>query len=147
MATKNTKKYLVRVPSGKGTNDFQFDELSPAFIKYCSKLTQNQATRIAYYYTNLDVPKDMSWAELLSDVTDRYHESLSLIERLNKLPQNEAGQFIITAKVRDDFKEIDRLMSHVGPAVWNLWDELSKIYWKSSIPRIRMLLEEAVVEG
>ena len=29
--TINGKKYIVKVPTGKTTNDFQFDELLPAF--------------------------------------------------------------------------------------------------------------------
>ena len=42
--TINGKKYIVKVPTGKTTNDFQFDELLPAFRKYCAKVAQNQAT-------------------------------------------------------------------------------------------------------
>ena len=30
--TINGKKYIVKVPTGKTTNDFQFDELLPAFL-------------------------------------------------------------------------------------------------------------------
>ena len=44
---QNSKKYVVKVPTGKTTNDFRFDDLLPAFRKYCAKVAQNQATRIA----------------------------------------------------------------------------------------------------
>lgn len=145
MAEEQKKKYLVRVPAGKETNDFQFDELLPAFQKYCSKLTQNQATRIASYYTTLEIPKDMSWPELLNDVTAMFSDSLQQIENINKIPTDESGRFILSQQTYDDFKTLSSLMSGVGPAVWNKWDELSKIYWKSCIPRIRMLLEECTL--
>ena len=55
--TINGKKYIVKVPTGKTTNDFQFDELLPAFRKYCAKVAQNQATCIAGYTNTLEVPQ------------------------------------------------------------------------------------------
>ena len=63
--TINGKKYIVKVPTGKTTNDFQFDELLPAFRKYCAKVAQNQATCIAGYTNTLEVPQVMRWAALL----------------------------------------------------------------------------------
>ena len=59
--TINGKKYIVKVPTGKTTNDFQFDELLPAFRKYCAKVAQNQATCIAGYTNTLEVPQVMRW--------------------------------------------------------------------------------------
>ena len=147
MAEAQSKKYLVRVPTGKGTNDFEFADLEEAFQKFCSKIAQNQATRIACYHTSLEVPKDMTWSDLLNDVIARYHDCLTLVEKMNEQPRNEDGAIIISAKSKEDFIALDRLMSHVGPAVWNTWDQISKVYWKSCIPRIRALLEEAVVDG
>ena len=50
---QNSKKYVVKVPTGKTTNDFRFDDLLPAFRKYCAKVAQNQATRISGYTSTL----------------------------------------------------------------------------------------------
>ena len=66
----NGKKYIVKVPTGKTTNDFQFDELLPAFRKYCAKVAQNQATRIASFTSPLEVPKPISWGALLVDLSE-----------------------------------------------------------------------------
>ena len=75
--TINGKKYIVKVPTGKTTNDFQFDELLPAFRKYCAKVAQNQATCIAGYTNALEVPQVMRWAALLQDLTGQFTECLA----------------------------------------------------------------------
>ena len=76
--TINGKKYIVKVPTGKTTNDFQFDELLPAFRKYCAKVAQNQATCIAGYTNTLEVPQVMRWAALLQDLTGQFTECLGI---------------------------------------------------------------------
>lgn len=139
------KKYIVKVPAGKETNDFEFDELQPAFRKFCNKIGQNQKTRIVSYTSTLELPKEMTWGELLNDVISMYQDSLMNIEKINELPKDAEGRYIITPKIHDDFKALCTLMECVTPPVWNTWDELSKIYWKSCIPRMRMLLDEAIV--
>ena len=93
--TINGKKYIVKVPTGKTTNDFQFDELLPAFRKYCAKVAQNQATRIAGYTNTLEVPQVMSWAALLQDLTGQFTECLGYIERINRIPTDETGKFLL----------------------------------------------------
>ena len=143
MAESQNKKYLVRVPAGKETNDFQFEELLPAFQKYCSKFSQNNATRIASFTSKLEVPKELSWSELLNDVIEMFRESLEKIEQISSIPTDCDGRFILEEKTYNDYKTLSSLMSNVGPAVWNAWDEMSKIYWKSCIPRMRMLMEES----
>lgn len=139
------KKYIVKVPAGKGTNDFEFDELIPAFRKFCNKVAQNQRTCIASFSNTLELPREMSWGELLNDVIEMYQDSLMNIEKINELPKDAEGNYIITRKTYDDFKALCSLMECVTPPVWNTWDELSKIYWKSCIPRMRMLIEEAQI--
>lgn len=143
--TINGKKYIVKVPTGKTTNDFQFDELLPAFRKYCAKVAQNQATRIAGYTNTLEVPQVMSWAALLQDLTGQFTECLGYIERINCIPTDEAGKFLLPRAIYEDFRALNEVISCVGPAAWNQWDETSKLYWKSCVPRMRMLIENAKV--
>ena len=139
--TQIQKNYIVKVPAGKTTNDFQFDALLPAFRKYCSKVAQNQATRIACYQSTLELPQDMSWAMLLEDVTDTFAECLGYIEHINRIPTDENGKFLLPRSVYEDFRVLNELMSGVGPAACNQWDETSKLYWKSCVPRMRMMLQ------
>lgn len=141
----NGKKYIVKVPAGKGTNDFQFDELLPAFRKYCTKLTQNGGTRIASYTNSLELPRELSWAELLNDVIEQFRPSLEQIERINVIPTDEEDHFLLSRETLEDFRTLNEMMSHVGPAVWARWDEMSKVYWKSCLPRVRMLLEYGII--
>ena len=128
----NGKKYIVKVPTGKTTNDFQFDELLPAFRKYCAKVAQNQATHIASYTSTLEVPKPISWAALLVDLSEQF-------------TADEDGRYLLPRAIYDDFKTLNEVISCVGPAAWNQWDETSKLYWKSCVPRMRMLLEQSKV--
>lgn len=74
----NGKKYIVKVPTGKTTNDFQFDELLPAFRKYCAKVAQNQATRIASFTSPPGGPQ----AHQLGGAAGR---SLGAVHRLPRL--------------------------------------------------------------
>lgn len=143
--TQNGKKYVVKVPTGKTTNDFQFDELLPAFRKYCAKVSQNQATRIASYTTALEVPQVISWAALLVDLSEQFSDCLGYIERINRIPTDDAGKFLLPRAVYEDFRTLNEAISCVGPAAWNQWDETSKLYWKSCVPRMRMLIENASV--
>lgn len=141
----NGKKYIVKVPAGKGTNDFRFDELLPAFRKFCAKQSQNGGTRIASYRNTLEVPRELSWAELLNDVIEQFRPSLEQIEHISAIPTDAEGHFLLSRETYEDYRTINEVMSHVGPAVWERWDEMSKIYWKSCIPRLRMLLEQGVI--
>ncbi len=143
--TINGKKYIVKVPTGKTTKDFQFDELLPAFRKYCAKVAQNQATCIAGYTNTLEVPQVMRWAALLQDLTGQFTECLGYIERINCIPTDEAGKFLLPRAIYEDFRTLNEVISCVGPAAWNQWDETSKLYWKSCVPRMRMLIENAKV--
>lgn len=141
----NSKKYIVKVPTGKTTNDFQFDELLPAFRKYCAKVAQNQATRIACFTSPLEVPKPISWAALLVDLSEQFTDCLGYIEHINTIPADEDGRYLLPRAIYDDFKTLNEVISCVGPAAWNQWDETSKLYWKSCVPRMRMLLEQSKV--
>lgn len=141
----NGKKYIVKVPTGKTTNDFQFDELLPAFRKYCAKVAQNQATRIVSYTSTLEVPKPISWAALLVDLSEQFRDCLGYIEHINTIPADKDGRYLLPRAVYDDFKTLNEVISCVGPAAWNQWDETSKLYWKSCVPRMRMLLEQSKV--
>ena len=143
--TQNGKKYVVKVPAGKTTNDFQFDELLPAFRKYCAKVAQNQATRIARYTNTLEIPQVISWAALLGDLTEQFAECLGYIERINRIPTDEAGKFLLPRAVYEDFRTLNEVISCVGQGSALQWDETSKLYWKSCVPRMRMLIENAKV--
>lgn len=87
----------------------------------------------------------MSWAALLQDLTGQFTESLGYIEHINRIPTDEAGKFLLPRAIYEDFRALNEVISCVGPAVWNQWDETSKLYWKSCVPRMRMLIENAKV--
>ena len=57
----------------------------------------------------------------------------------------EDGRYLLPRAIYDDFKALNEVISCVGPAAWNQWDETSKLYWKSCVPRMRMLLEQSKV--
>lgn len=92
--TINGKKYIVKVPTGKTTNDFQFDELLPAFRKYCAKVAQNQATCIAGYTNTLEVPQVMQLGSPATGSYWQFTECLGYIEHINRIPTDEAGKFL-----------------------------------------------------
>lgn len=142
---QNSKKYVVKVPTGKTTNDFRFDDLLPAFRKYCAKVAQNQATRIAGYTSALEVPQVMSWAALLNDLAEQFKDCLGYIEHISNISTDESGRFLLPRSIYEDFRTLNEVISCVGPAAWNQWDETSKLYWKSCVPRMRMLIEGAKV--
>ena len=60
-------------------------------------------------------------------------------------PTDEAGKFLLPRAIYEDFRTLNEVISCVGPAAWNQWDETSKLYWKSCVPRMRMLIENAKV--
>ena len=76
---------------------------------------------------------------------EQFRPSLEQIEHISAIPTDAEGHFLLSRETYEDYRTINEVMSHVGPAVWERWDEMSKIYWKSCIPRLRMLLEQGII--
>ena len=76
----------------------------------------------------LEVPKPISWAALLVDLSEQFTDCLGYIEHINTIPADEDGRYLLPRAIYDDFKALNEVISCVGPAAWNQWDETSKPY-------------------